>query len=62
MQHGARRVRYVLCPVSVRVPWHGGGWEGTVYEDPAASHACMLLDTAGKERDDQFEAAHNGQG
>lgn len=46
---------------SVRVPWHGGGWKGTVCEDPAARHACMLLGTIGTKRDDQFEAAHSGQ-
>lgn len=47
--------------LSVRVPWHDTGWAGTVCADPAANHACMLLDAIGKQRDDQFEAEHRGQ-
>lgn len=46
--------------LSVRVPWHDAGWAGTVCTDPAANHACMLLDTIGKQRDDLFETAHSG--
>lgn len=48
--------------LSVRVPWHGGGWKGTVCADPAGDHACMLLDTIGKKRDDQFPYAWNLKG
>lgn len=51
----------IVQHLSARVPWHGGGGKETVCEDPAAHHACMLLDTIGTKRDDQFEAAHSGQ-
>ncbi|WP_405474917.1 AAA family ATPase [Streptomyces sp. NBC_00009] len=47
--------------LSARVPWHDAGWAGTVCADPAANHACMLLDSIGRKRDDQFEADHRGQ-
>ncbi|MGA5305858.1 AAA family ATPase [Nucisporomicrobium flavum] len=44
--------------LSVRVPWHDRGWDGTVCRDPLANSACILLENIGAKRDDAFEEAH----
>ncbi|MET8028081.1 ATP-dependent RecD-like DNA helicase [Streptomyces avermitilis] len=47
--------------LSVRVPWHDTGWEGTICADPVANHSCLALGNIAKDRDDQHEATHKGQ-
>lgn len=46
--------------VTIRVPWHDGGWNGRVCTTPSANTSCLVLSriAAGK-RDDQNE--HAGQ-
>ncbi|MFG2064503.1 ATP-dependent RecD-like DNA helicase [Micromonospora sp. NPDC048871] len=41
--------------ISIRVPWHDGGWNGTVCHDPRGNGSCVLLPTIGKNRRDQQE-------
>lgn len=46
--------------LSVRVPWHDGGWDGTICRDPLANSSCVLLKNIGTKRDDALEDAHRG--
>lgn len=50
----------VVQHVSVRVPWHDTGWAGTICADPLANSSCILLENIGRQRLDEFEAAHAG--
>jgi hypothetical protein len=47
--------------LSVRVPWHDTGWEGTVCVDPLANGSCLRLGRIADERDDALEARLAGQ-
>jgi hypothetical protein len=47
--------------LSVRVPWHDGGWDGSVCGDPLSNSSCILLKNIGEKRDDLFEFGHAGQ-
>jgi hypothetical protein len=47
--------------LSVRVPWHDGGWTGSVCHDPLGNASCLLLKNIGENRDDDYEAEHAGK-
>lgn len=47
--------------ISVRVPWHDHGWDGTVCADPASNNACLRLKNIAENRDDKAEASICGQ-
>lgn len=47
--------------VSIRVPWHDAGWDGTVCRQPLANTACTILVNIGTKRDDEREPACAGQ-
>lgn len=47
--------------LSVRVPWHDTGWDGSVCRDPRANSSCILLKNIGEKRDDLFEVASAGR-
>ena len=47
--------------ISIRVPWHDHGWDGTVCQDPMANNACLRLKNIYENRDDKAEAAICGQ-
>jgi len=47
--------------LSVRVPWHDSGWNGTVCKDPLGNASCILLHNIGKKRDDRYEVEHAGK-
>ena len=34
---------YPLRHISVRVPWHDNGWNGSVCKDPRFNTACLKL-------------------
>ena len=42
--------------ISVRVPWHDRGWEGTVCADPANNSACLKLPRIAENKDEVAEA------
>nr|WP_030500194.1 AAA family ATPase [Micromonospora purpureochromogenes] len=44
--------------LSVRVPWHDGGWAGTVCKRPLDNASCVLLKNIGEHREDEYEATH----
>lgn len=47
--------------ISVRVPWHDHGWDGTVCADPESNNACLRLKNIYENRDDKKEAEICGQ-
>jgi hypothetical protein len=47
--------------LSVRVPWHDTGWEGSVCADPLANGSCLRLGRIADERDDAQEARLAGR-
>lgn len=55
MEPGARR----LAPqhLSIRVPWHDTGWNGTVCTAPSQNAACLALTRIREARDDRAEDA-----
>lgn len=42
--------------ISVRVPWHDRGWEGTVCADPANNSACLKLPRIAQNKDEAIES------
>ncbi|MEU2614128.1 AAA family ATPase [Micromonospora sp. NPDC007271] len=47
--------------ISIRVPWHDGGWNGTVCHDPRGNGTCVLLPNIGQNRRDQQEQSLAGR-
>ena len=43
--------------VTIRVPWHDGGWTGTVCDRPLDNSSCLILSRKGKGRRDDVEAS-----
>jgi ATP-dependent exoDNAse (exonuclease V) alpha subunit len=42
--------------VSVRVPWHDAGWNGTVCRNPQGNSSCLAISLIAQDRDDTEEA------
>lgn len=53
--------RYILKHLSVRVPWHDNGWNGSVCNNPKANGACLVLKNCALNRDDEQEQSLAGQ-
>jgi hypothetical protein len=51
---GARRLP--LHHVTIRVPWHDGGWTGSVCARPLDNTSCLILPRVGEGRRDEVEA------
>jgi ATP-dependent exoDNAse (exonuclease V) alpha subunit len=47
--------------LSIRVPWHDNGWNGTICRNPLANSACLILGRVAETRNDQFEVQHAGK-
>ena len=47
--------------LSVRVPWHDTGWEGSICADPLANGACLRLGRIAEGRDDALELSLAGR-
>lgn len=56
---GARRLP--SHHVTIRVPWHDGGWTGTVCSRPLDNSSCLILPRIGEGRRDEAEARCAGQ-
>ena len=56
---GARQL--LTQHVSIRVPWHDRGWDGTVCKAPKANNSCLVLPRIGGSRQDDEEQAVAGQ-
>ena len=42
--------------ISVRVPWHDAGWNGTVCHDPKNNSACLILKRIAEKKDEASES------
>ncbi len=47
--------------ISLRVPWHDHGWDGTVCVDPQNNNACLRLKNIAANRNDMVENSICGQ-
>ena len=47
--------------LSVRVPWHDNGWNGTVCDDPKNNVACLKLLRIAEKKDEASEASLSGR-
>ncbi|NPU97346.1 MAG: AAA family ATPase [Candidatus Omnitrophica bacterium] len=56
---GARRLS--LHHITIRVPWHDGGWSGSVCARPSDNTSCLILKRIGEEKSDEAEARCAGQ-
>lgn len=50
-----------LRHVSIRVPWHDSGWNGTVCRHPVGNASCLVLREVRETRDDARETELAGQ-
>lgn len=41
--------------LSIRVPWHDNGWDGTVCQNPERNQACRVLKAIAEDKDDLLE-------
>lgn len=53
--------RYILKHLSVRVPWHDNGWNGSVCNNPKSNGACLILKNCALNRNDEQEQSLAGQ-
>ena len=54
-------MNYPLKHISIRVPWHDAGWDGTVCTAPRLNGACLRLKRIAENRDDEAEEAVAGK-
>lgn len=52
---------FPLRHVSLRVPWHDGGWNGTVCPFPARNTACLKLKNIAERKNEQAEQEQAGK-
>ncbi len=50
-----------LRHLSIRVPWHDSGWDGTVCADPVNNASCLRLSRIHERRDDRVEVELRGK-
>jgi ATP-dependent exoDNAse (exonuclease V) alpha subunit len=55
------RALYPLRHISIRVPWHDTGWDGTVCRKPKLNEACLRLKRIADQKNDDAEARVAGQ-
>ena len=53
--------KYQVKHLSVRVPWHDNGWNGTICNNPKANGACLILKNCSKNRNDELEDQLKGK-
>ena len=53
--------RIPLRHLSVRVPWHDAGWDGTVCRFPRLNSSCLALNRIGSTKDEAVEDNYAGQ-
>ena len=47
--------------ITIRVPWHDGGWAGTVCNSPLNNTSCLILPRIGEGKCDEIEARCSGR-
>jgi hypothetical protein len=50
-----------LRHLSVRVPWHDAGWDGTVRRSPRLNSSCLALNRIGSAKNDAAKERYAGQ-
>ncbi|NIM18106.1 MAG: AAA family ATPase, partial [Candidatus Aminicenantes bacterium] len=53
--------KYPLRHLSIRVPWHDRGWDGTVCKSPEKNSACLKLTRISKNKDEEAEVKIAGK-
>jgi hypothetical protein len=53
--------RIPIRHLSVRVPWHDAGWDGTVCRSPRANASCLVLNRIGAAKIDAIEELYAGK-
>ena len=53
--------RIPLRHLSVRVPWHDAGWDGTVCRSPRQNASCLALNRIGATKNDIVEESYAGR-
>ncbi len=59
MIEGARQLP--VHHLTIRVPWHDNGWQGTFCNNPCGNTSCTILPRIAKARDDAHEINHSGE-
>lgn len=59
MIEGARKLP--VHHLTIRVPWHDNGWQGTFCRNPCGNTSCTILPRIATGRDDRHEAEHAGE-
>lgn len=59
MIEGARHLP--VQHLTIRLPWHDNGWQGTFCKNPCGNTSCSILPRIATGRDDAFEAEHAGE-
>lgn len=54
-------ITYPLKHLSIRVPWHDAGWNGTVCQSPKHNSACLKLVNIAESKDEAKEEAVAGK-
>ena len=52
---------YPMKHISIRVPWHDAGWDGTVCTEPRLNGACLRLKRIAENRNDDAEESVAGK-
>ena len=55
------RARIPTRHLSVRIPWHDAGWDGTVCRAPSENASCLALRRIGANKDSDLEKSYAGQ-
>jgi hypothetical protein len=53
--------RIPLNHLSIRVPWHDAGWDGTVCRSPRQNASCLALNRIGATKNEVTEQRYAGQ-
>ena len=56
-----RGLSYPLRHVSIRVPWHDAGWDGTLCKSPRHNTACLKLVNIAETKNEAGEEALAGK-
>lgn len=59
MIEGARQLP--VQHLTIRVPWHDNGWQGTFCNNPCGNTSCTILPRIATGRDDAHEIEHAGE-
>jgi len=61
MTKSSPAVSYLLRHISIRVPWHDDGWQGTICKAPKLNGDCLKLPRISEARQDHAEHAGAGK-